>query len=62
MGFDASYTPMYALGTWWHIKAALKTGATMEEIMEVLKLRVVPSVQACNRGVPIPAEESEEIA
>jgi alkylhydroperoxidase/carboxymuconolactone decarboxylase family protein YurZ len=59
IAFDASYTHMYAPGTRRHIKAALKTGATMEEIMEVLKLCVVQGVQACNLGVPILAEEME---
>ena len=41
IALDASYTHMYAPGTRRHIKAALKLGATMEEIMEVLKLCVV---------------------
>jgi alkylhydroperoxidase/carboxymuconolactone decarboxylase family protein YurZ len=54
---DASFTHMYAPGTRRHIKAALKLGATMEEIMEVLKLCVVQGVQTCNLGVPILAEE-----
>jgi alkylhydroperoxidase/carboxymuconolactone decarboxylase family protein YurZ len=54
---DASYTHMYAPGTRRHIQAALKLGATMEEITEVLKLCVVQGVQACNLGVPILAEE-----
>jgi alkylhydroperoxidase/carboxymuconolactone decarboxylase family protein YurZ len=57
IAFDASYTHMYAPGTRRHIKAALKAGATVEEIMEVLKLCVVQGVQACNLGVPILAEE-----
>ena len=57
IAFDASYTHMYAPGTRRHIKDALKAGATMEEIMEVLKLCVVQGVQACNLGVPILAEE-----
>lgn len=54
---DASFTHMYAPGTRRHIKAALKAGATVEEIMEVLKLCVVQGVQACNLAVPILAEE-----
>jgi alkylhydroperoxidase/carboxymuconolactone decarboxylase family protein YurZ len=54
---DASFTHMYAPGTRRHIKAALNLGATMEEIMEVLKLCVVQGVQSCNLGVPILAEE-----
>jgi len=57
IAFDASITHVYAPGTRRHIKAALKLGATMEEIMEVLKLCVSQGVQACNLGVPILAEE-----
>ena len=57
IAFDASYTHMYAPGTRRHIKAALEVGATMEEVMEVLKLCVVQGVQACNLGVPILKEE-----
>jgi alkylhydroperoxidase/carboxymuconolactone decarboxylase family protein YurZ len=57
IAFDASYTHMYAPGTRRHIHKALKAGATMEEVMEVLKLCVVQGVQACNLGVPILAEE-----
>jgi alkylhydroperoxidase/carboxymuconolactone decarboxylase family protein YurZ len=57
IAFDASITHMYAPGTRRHIKAALKHGATMEEIMEVLKICVAEGVQACNLGVPILAEE-----
>jgi alkylhydroperoxidase/carboxymuconolactone decarboxylase family protein YurZ len=59
IAFDASYTHLYAPGTRRHIKAALEAGATMEEIMEVLKLCVVQGIQACNSGVPILAEELE---
>jgi len=57
IAFDASFTHMYAPGTRRHIRAALRLGATLEEIMEVLKLCVVHGVQACNLGVPILAEE-----
>src|SRR5580698_2047861 len=59
IAFDASYTHMYAPGTRRHIKASLKLGATIEEIMEVLKLCVAMGVQACAKGVPILAEELE---
>jgi len=59
IALDASYTHMYAPGACRHIKNALKAGATMEEIMEVLKLCAVQGVQACNLGVPILAEELE---
>ena len=53
---------MYAPGTRRHIQTALKLGATMEEIMEVLKICVTFGMQACNLGVPILAEELERIA
>jgi alkylhydroperoxidase/carboxymuconolactone decarboxylase family protein YurZ len=60
IAFDASFTHMYAPGMRRHIKAALRLGATVEEIMEVLKLCVAHGVQACNLGVPILAEELNE--
>lgn len=57
IAFDVAYTHMYAPGTHRHIRNALAAGATMEEIMEVLKLCVVQGVQSLNLGVPILAEE-----
>lgn len=57
IAFYASFTHMYAPGTRRHIKAALRLGATVEEIMEVLKLCVAQGVQACNLSIPILAEE-----
>jgi alkylhydroperoxidase/carboxymuconolactone decarboxylase family protein YurZ len=58
---DASITHMYAPGARRHIQAALKLGATMEEIMEVLKVCVAQGVQASNLGVPILADELERV-
>jgi alkylhydroperoxidase/carboxymuconolactone decarboxylase family protein YurZ len=57
VAFDASYTHLYAPGTRRHIKGALAAGASVPEIMEVLKLCVVQGMQSCNMGVPILAEE-----
>ena len=57
IAFDASFTHMYAPGVRRHVKAALAAGATLEEIMEVLKLCVAHGVQACNLALPILAEE-----
>ena len=57
IAFDASFTHMYAPGTRRHIRNALKAGASIEEIFEVLKLCVAEGVQACNLGVPILEEE-----
>jgi alkylhydroperoxidase/carboxymuconolactone decarboxylase family protein YurZ len=57
IAFDASFTHMYPPGTRRHIKAALAHGATIEEIMEVLKLCVIQGVEAANLAVPVLAEE-----
>jgi alkylhydroperoxidase/carboxymuconolactone decarboxylase family protein YurZ len=62
IAFDASYTHLYAPGTRRHIRGALAAGATVEEIMEVLKLCVAQGVQACNLGIPILAEELDRLA
>ncbi len=59
IALDASYTHMYEPGTRRHIRTALKLGATLEEVMEVLKLCVVQGAEACNLGVLILAEELE---
>lgn len=57
VALDASYTHMYEPGTRRHIRGALQAGATVQEIMEILKLCVAHGVRACNLGVPILAEE-----
>jgi alkylhydroperoxidase/carboxymuconolactone decarboxylase family protein YurZ len=57
IALDASFTHMYAPGTRRHIKAALHLGASVEEIMEVLKLCVINGVEAFNMALPILAEE-----
>ena len=49
--------PHVRAGTRRHVQQRARAGATMEEIMEVLKLCVAQGVQACNLGVPILAEE-----
>jgi len=57
IAFDASFTHMYAPGTRRHIQNALKAGASVEEIFEVLKICVAQGVEACNLGVPILEQE-----
>ncbi len=57
IAFDASFTHMYAPGTRRHIQNALKAGASIEEIFEVLKICVAQGVQACNLGVAILEQE-----
>jgi alkylhydroperoxidase/carboxymuconolactone decarboxylase family protein YurZ len=45
-----------------HIKSAFKAGATVGEIMEILKVGVVQGVRSCNLAVSILAEELEREA
>ena len=59
IAFDAAYVHIYGPGTRRHIKNAFKAGATVDEIMEVLKLGVIQGVQACSLGVTILVEELE---
>ncbi len=61
IALDASITHMYATGTRRHIAGALQAGASMEEIMEVLKLCVSFGAETCHLGVPILADELERI-
>ena len=57
IAFDAAVTHMYAPGTRRHIRAALSLGASIEEIMTVLKLCVSQGANALDFSVPILAEE-----
>ena len=57
IALEASYTHMYAAGMRRHIRNALRAGATVEEIMAVLKLCMVQGVEACNLRIPILAEQ-----
>lgn len=57
IAFDASITHMYAPGTRRHIAGALRNGASVEEVMEVLKICVGLGMQAGNMGMPILHEE-----
>ncbi|MGA7201937.1 MAG: carboxymuconolactone decarboxylase family protein, partial [Candidatus Cybelea sp.] len=62
IAFDVSFTHMYAPGVRRHIRAALKLGATVEEIMGVFKLCVAQGVQASNIGIPILEKELAKTA
>ena len=54
---DASCTHLYTPGIRRHVQGALAQGATIEELMEVLKLCGALGVDACDLGAPILAEE-----
>ena len=57
IALDASVTHMYAPGTRRHIKGALALGATMEEIMETLKIATSFGQETIDMAIPILAEE-----
>jgi alkylhydroperoxidase/carboxymuconolactone decarboxylase family protein YurZ len=57
LAVDASCTHLYAPGIRRHIKGAFAEGATIGEIMEVLKLCGGMAVDACELGGPILAQE-----
>src|SRR5262249_45927978 len=57
---DANATHLYLPGVRQHVKAALKLGATPQEIMEVLELTSTLGIHAMNIGVPILVEVLEE--
>lgn len=54
---DASCTHLYTPGIRRHIQGALAHGATIDEIMEVLKLCGAQAIDACELGAPILSEE-----
>ncbi|WP_432995262.1 carboxymuconolactone decarboxylase family protein [Dactylosporangium sp. CA-233914] len=56
IAIDANATHMYLPGVRQHIRAALKLGATPQEIMEVLELSATLGIHAMNVGVPILVE------
>jgi alkylhydroperoxidase/carboxymuconolactone decarboxylase family protein YurZ len=57
---DAAATHLYLPGVRHHIRAALRHGATTEEIMEVLECCATLGIHAMNIGVPILVEVLEE--
>jgi alkylhydroperoxidase/carboxymuconolactone decarboxylase family protein YurZ len=56
---EASTTHLYNAGTRIHIQNALRHGATVDEVFEVLELTSVLGIHSCTVGVPILLEELE---
>ncbi|MGI4857529.1 MAG: carboxymuconolactone decarboxylase family protein [Janthinobacterium lividum] len=56
----ASATHLYAPGVAAHIRAAIRHGATREELTEVLELTATVGIHAANVGVPLLLEVLEE--
>ncbi|HEY4373369.1 MAG TPA: carboxymuconolactone decarboxylase family protein [Burkholderiales bacterium] len=53
-------TYLYAPGVEHHVRAALRAGATREELVEVLQLASTVGIHASNVGVPVLLEVLEE--
>ena len=59
VGLNAACTNLNPDGTRRHIRAALQSGATREEILFVLKCAAVMSLHSCSLGAPMLLEEAE---
>src|SRR5271163_3971277 len=59
VGLNAACTNLNAEGTRRHIRAALKAGASREEILFVIKCASVFSIHSCSLGAPILLEEAK---
>ena len=59
VGLNAACTNLNPEGTRRHIRDALQSGATREEILFVLKCASVVSFHSCSLGAPILVEEAE---
>lgn len=57
--FDASATHLYVKGLKLHYENALRLGATVGEILEVLEIASVIGIHAATSAVPILVEEAE---
>lgn len=60
LAMDAACTHLYEYGIHAHTRAALKAGATKEEIMETLQLSSVLGIHAVTVGVPTLLEVIKE--
>ncbi len=57
LAVDASCTHLYTPGIRRHIRGAFEAGASVTEVMEVLKLCGAQAVDACELAAPILADE-----
>lgn len=60
LSVDAASTHLYAPGIRAHTASALKAGASIAEITEVLELTSTLGIHACNIGVPLLVEVLKE--
>jgi alkylhydroperoxidase/carboxymuconolactone decarboxylase family protein YurZ len=60
LAVDSAATHLYAPGIRAHVAAALKEGASVHEILEVIELSSTLGIHACNIGVPLLVEVLKE--
>ena len=58
VAINAATTHLYAPGVRRHVRNALKAGATVDELLEVIQLTTVMGIHSCNLAVPILMEEA----
>lgn len=59
VAINAATTHLYAPGVRRHLRNALKAGATVEEVLEVIQLTTVMGIHSCNLAIPILVEEAQ---
>lgn len=62
VAINAATTHLYAPGVRRHMRNALKQGATLEEVLEVIQLTTVMGIHSCNLAIPILMEEAAAAA
>jgi len=60
LAVDSAATHLYTPGIRSHVSAALNSGATIHEILEVIELSSTLGIHACNIGVPLLVEVLKE--
>jgi alkylhydroperoxidase/carboxymuconolactone decarboxylase family protein YurZ len=60
LAVDSAATHLYSPGIRAHVSAALKEGASIHEILEVIELSSTLGIHACNIGVPLLVEVLKE--
>ena len=60
LAVDSAATHLYAPGIRTHVAAALKEGATLHEVLEIIELSSTLGIHACNIGVPLLVEVLKE--
>src|SRR5262245_18347508 len=59
VALNAACTNLNPEGTRRHIRAALKAGASRDEILTVLKMASLLAIHSCSHGAPILLEEAK---